>query len=172
METLFKPSVNDQTNSQFMTGTSAASPVIEPAHIRLRAGLQASFDQVKNYIDQNPLRPKSTDYFTSLTGIGRKGLQKEFKQQHQVTISAYQLQKRMEAAATLLQEGRLTQKQIASRCGYKKVNNFSRAFKKVYRHSPKSYLQSCYQQVKAFQDIKKDLPDINTDCKDIFSDVA
>lgn len=174
METLFRPEVNDQANGQGITNTdtSAVAPSIDPLLIRLRASLQANFDQVKNYIDKNPLRPQPTDYFIKLTCSNRKVLQSAFKYYNQVTISAYQLQKRMEAAATLLQEGRLTHKQIASKCGYKNVNNFSRAFKKVFKQSPKSYLRSCYQQAKDLQDIKKDLPDINPDCNDMFSDVA
>ena len=156
METLFRPAVNDQASSQVMTDTSVASPIKKssifiPTTIRLRGHVLADFAQVKDYIDKNPLQQKSTDYFADLAGINRKVLQKVFKQFYQVTISEYQLQKRMEVAATLLEEGRLSQKQIASRCGYHNANNFSRAFKKVFKHSPKHYLDSCDQQPVDFE---------------------
>src|SRR5690349_9817450 len=104
--------------------------------IRLPGHVLADIAMVKSWIDQHPLQQKNTDYFSDLTGMNRKLLQKVFKHCYQHTINEYQLQKRMEVAASLLQEGRLTQKQIASRCGYHKPNNFSRAFKKVFKHSP------------------------------------
>ena len=122
--------------------------------IRLPGHVLADIAMVKAHIDQHPLQQKNTDYFSDLTGINRKLLQKVFKHCYQATISEYQLQKRMEVAATLLQEGRLTQKQIASRCGYHKANNFSRAFKKVFKHSPRSFQYTCYEQLPALSDIK------------------
>jgi AraC-like DNA-binding protein len=124
--------------------------------IRLPGHVLADITLVKDYIDKNPLQQKTTDYFADLAGINRKILQKAFKHCYQVTISEYQLQKRMEEAATLLQEGRLTQKQIAFRCGYHNANNFSRAFKKVFKNSPKYYLYTCYEQLLDYADIKKD----------------
>jgi AraC-like DNA-binding protein len=122
--------------------------------IRLPGYVLADIAMVKAHIDQFPLQQKNTDYFSDLTGINRKLLQKVFKHCYQHTISEYQLQKRMEVAAKMLQEGRLTQKQIASRCGYHKANNFSRAFKKVFKHSPRSFQYTCYEQLPTMSDIK------------------
>jgi AraC-like DNA-binding protein len=161
MQTLFRPAVNDQTISKCMTenDTRPISPGMEELFQtlrRLEAFTSRCATKVKDHIDKNPLQQKSTDYFAELTGIDRKVLQKVFKEKYQITISAYQLQKRMEAAANLLQEDRLAHKQIACRCGYHNVNNFSRAFKKVFKHSPRQFLYLLSQQPLDSEDIKKD----------------
>jgi AraC-like DNA-binding protein len=45
----------------------------------------------------------------------------------------------MEAATEMLDEGRLTKKQIAKRCGYSSYSNFSIAFKRTYKISPSDW---------------------------------
>jgi two-component system, response regulator YesN len=94
---------------------------------------------VKAYIDQHPLERKSIEDLTDLAGITRKLLQRNFKQYYGLTISEYQLQKRLESAAKMLEEGRLSKKQIAFRCGYNNQNNFSKAFRKQYNISPRDW---------------------------------
>ena len=123
--------------------------------IRFSRHLMAAILVTRDYIDLHPLEWKSIDHFTELTAANRKGLQKAFKCEYGITISEYQLQKRMQRAAVMLEEGRLTTKQIACRCGYHNANNFSRAFKKVYRQSPK-YWQNGGMHVVHFPDIKQD----------------
>jgi two-component system response regulator YesN len=123
--------------------------------IRFSRHLMAAVVIVKDYIDQHSLEWKSIDHFTELTATNRKALQKAFKCEYGITISEYQLQKRMQRAAIMLEEGRLSTKQISSRCGYHNANNFSRAFKKVYRQSP-SYWRNDGMQPVHFPDIKPD----------------
>jgi AraC-like DNA-binding protein len=100
--------------------------------------------QIKTYIDQHPLEWTTIDDLTNLAGINRNLLQKCFKQIYEVKISEYQLLKRMQAAADMLEEGRLTNKQIACRCGYTKPNNFSVAFRKVYKVPPGTWQKKDY----------------------------
>lgn len=123
--------------------------------IRLPGHVLADVAMIKEYIDKNPLQTRSTEYLADLAGLHRKLLQKAFKFYYHVTISEYQLHKRMEAATLLLQEGRLSHKQIACRCGYHAANNFSRAFKKVYKCSPKSYVYTINEHPMYQQDTKK-----------------
>lgn len=94
---------------------------------------------VKEFIDSHPLEWKTTDQLAEEAAINRKLLQKGFKQLHQINISEYQLQKRMEAASEMLDEGRLSKKQIAKRCGYNSYSNFSIAFKRTYKVSPSDW---------------------------------
>lgn len=91
---------------------------------------------VKQYIDEHPLEKKDTEDLTSLAGINRNLLQKSFREIYGIKISEYQKQKRMEAAGQMLEDGRLSKKQIASRCGYSRFNNFCRPFRKVYKMTP------------------------------------
>src|SRR5688572_2769457 len=99
-----------------------------PTHLSIHA--VSVLNTVKGYIDQHPLERKRIDYLTDMAGINRKLLQRYFKQYYGYTISEYQLQKRLESAAEMLEEGRLSKKQIACRCGYNNQNNFSKAFRK------------------------------------------
>jgi AraC-like DNA-binding protein len=114
---------------------------------RLSFQLQLVVKSVKEHIDAHPLDRGSMDDFCSLAGINRKTLQRSFKQEYGVCISDHQLLKRMEAAADMLRNSRLSQKQIAARCGYHKANNFSRAFKKVYKCAPTAWQNECGAQM-------------------------
>jgi AraC-like DNA-binding protein len=109
--------------------------------IRLSSHVLAAVVSVREYIDQHPLQWKTTDELADQATINRKLLQKIFKLYYGVRVSEYQLQKRMEAAAQMLEEGRLSKKQIAAKCGYHMPNNFSSAFKKVYNMSPSDWQQ-------------------------------
>lgn len=95
---------------------------------------------VKELIDNHPLEWRTTDQLATEAAINRKLLQKGFKQLHQMNISDYQLQRRMEAATEMLEQGRLSKKQIAKRCGYNSYSNFSIAFKRTYKISPSDWL--------------------------------
>ena len=100
--------------------------------------------RIKTFIDQHPLEWTTIEEFTSLAGINRNLLQKSFKQIYEVKISEYQLQRRMQSAADMLEEGRLTNKQIAYKCGYNKPNNFSAAFRKVYKVPPGAWINKYF----------------------------
>jgi AraC-like DNA-binding protein len=96
-------------------------------------------ETIRLVIDLHPLDQKGMDFFTDMAQVSRKTLQKAFKFNYGCTIIEYQQKKRMDAAAEMILEGRLTQKQIARKCGYHKDNNFSRAFKRVYKQTPRQY---------------------------------
>jgi len=145
METLFRPAVDEQDPFEDMTPKQIRA--YEASRLRLIKTLDR-YDayilrcpvRVKAYIDKHPLTRKNIDFFVAYTLIYKEELQSLFKRTYQVTIRAYQYQKRMEAAARMLREGRWTLKAIASRCGYRNVNNFSRAFKKKMKLTPTQYL--------------------------------
>jgi AraC-like DNA-binding protein len=146
METLFRPAVTDHDPFEGMTkkeirAAEASSLRLIKSLDRLEAYIHRCPTTVKRYIDKHPLQRKSNDFFAELTKIDSEILHRVFKRQNHITIPQYQLQKRMEVAATLLQEGRLTQKQIANKCGYQHANSFSRAFKKINKLTPTQYLK-------------------------------
>ena len=93
----------------------------------------------KVYIDGNPFCRKSTDELAALVGLNRNLLQQSFKFTYFKTIKEYQFEKRMQAVCELLLEGKLSKKEIARKCGYENANNFSNAFKKLYKMSPSEY---------------------------------
>lgn len=102
----------------------------------MKGYIREAIFSVKDKIDKDPLLNESITEFANEAGIGRNVLQKGFKHLFNSSIKEYRLYKKMEKAKTLLEEGRLTRKQIATKCGYKTANNFSTAFKKIYHTSP------------------------------------
>lgn len=94
---------------------------------------------VKLEIDKNPLEKKELNQIAFNAGIGRNILQKGFRYLYGTSIKEYLFQKRMEIARDMLEEGRLTRKQIAYKCGYRTPGNFSIAFKNCYGMSPNEF---------------------------------
>ena len=94
---------------------------------------------IKDHIDQHPLERKTTTELSVIACVNRNTLQKAFKEVYGEVIKEYQFKKRMEIACARLKEGRLNIKQIASECGYENPNNFSSAFKKLYKVPPSEW---------------------------------
>ncbi|MDO5423699.1 MAG: response regulator [Eubacteriales bacterium] len=66
-------------------------------------------------------------------------LNRVFKQQQSIPLSQYILNKRMELAAALLTEGKMSSKDVAEQVGYGYYENFHHMFKKVYGCTPAQY---------------------------------
>ena len=94
---------------------------------------------VKELIDSHPLEWKTTDQLAADAVINHKLLQKGFRLMYEINISEYQLQRRMDAASEMLEQGRFSKKQIAKRCGYNSYSNFSIAFKRTHKISPSDW---------------------------------
>jgi AraC-like DNA-binding protein len=110
-------------------------PVKKPYSITLAHAVES----VKNFIDNNPLKRKSTEDFAAEAGINRNLLQKGFKAFHKKRIKEYQFEMKMEAACGMLKEGRLIIKEISQKCGYDNANNFTSAFRKRYNMTPSEW---------------------------------
>ncbi len=87
-------------------------------------------------IKTNPLTSKKIHLLAKEAGIDRKLLEAGFKNLFGVTLKQYQLMRKMEFSQQLLDEGRLTIKEIAFKCGYSSQNSFAKAFKKLYNQTP------------------------------------
>ena len=103
---------------------------------RLSAYVYEVIQAVKENIDQKPFEKKNIVDFSNDTGIGRNLLQKGFKIIYGSRVKEYQKKKRLEVAANLLDEDRLTIQQIASKCDYHSQSNFTRASKEIYGLTP------------------------------------
>ena len=106
----------------------------------------AAVETVRQYIDLHPLDQKSIDYFCDKVALNRKTLQRAFKFKYGFTVSEYQQKTRIEKAASLMLEG-CSVKQTAKKCGYHRDNNFSRAFKKVYKQTPTEWQYVCTKRL-------------------------
>lgn len=105
---------------------------------RLRRTFLEAIHSIKDYIDQHPLEIKTISALILKTHsqIGINLLHRGFRQLYGTSIKEYELRKRLEAAALLLQEDDLTMQEITARCGYSSQSSFVRAFKDVYGITP------------------------------------
>lgn len=99
----------------------------------------AAIVQAKEYIHLHPLDRINTDQLAEMVGIHRNVLQRGFKKQYGKLIKVYQFEVRMEASCQMLKDGKLTIKQVALKCGYGNPNNYSTAFKKIYKVTPSEW---------------------------------
>jgi AraC-like DNA-binding protein len=88
--------------------------------------------EIKNY----PLKNKKIHLIAKDAGIDRKLLEAGFKILFGITLKQYQLHRKLECSQQLLDEGRLTIKEIAFQCGYSSQNSYAKAFKKLYDQTP------------------------------------
>jgi AraC-like DNA-binding protein len=75
-------------------------------------------------------------------GTNRNKLNDAFKTSYGLTVFAWLHEKRMSLARTLLKTTSLSISQVSDQVGYPDSNNFSTAFKREYKLSPRHYRQS------------------------------
>ncbi|MBO9200997.1 MULTISPECIES: helix-turn-helix transcriptional regulator [Niastella] len=105
---------------------------------RLRRTFLEAIHSVKDYIDQHPLEIKTIEELVLKTHsqIGINLLHQGFRQLFGARIKEYEIRKRLEAAALLLQKDELTMQEITEKCGYSSQSSFVRAFKEVHGITP------------------------------------
>jgi AraC-like DNA-binding protein len=105
---------------------------------RLRSTFLEAIHSVKDYIDQHPLEIKTISALINKTHsqIGINSLHQGFRQVYGTGIKEYEIRKRLEAAAHLLQKDELTMQKITEKCGYSAQSSFVRAFKDVHGITP------------------------------------
>lgn len=119
---------------------------------RLRRTFQEAIHSIKDYIDQHPLEIKTISALIHKTHsqIGINLLHQGFRQLYGSTIKEYEIRKRLEAAASLLQDDEFTMQEITAKCGYSAQSSFVRAFKDVHGVTPgqwkNRYVQLLYQE--------------------------
>jgi len=119
---------------------------------RLRSTFQEAIHSIKDYIDQHPLEIKTIEELIHKTHsqIGINLLHQGFRQLYGSRIKEYELRKRLEAAANLLQSDEFTMQEITAKCGYSSQSSFVRAFKDVHGITPgqwrNRYVQLLYQE--------------------------
>ena len=116
---------------------------------RLRRTFQEAIHSIKDYIDQHPLEIKTIEELILKTNsqIGINLLHQGFRELYGTRIKEYEIRKRLEAAAHLLQNDELTMQEITAKCGYSSQSSFVRAFKDVYGITPGQWRSQHVQQI-------------------------
>lgn len=110
-------------------------------HKYSNTALQA-VDEMIQFIDNNPLNRTSICKLFPHYYSNRNIIYAAFEAETGKSIKEYRTHKLMEAAANMIAEGDLTVQQVAYLCGYrgpKAGSNFTRAFKKVFKITPKQW---------------------------------
>lgn len=97
--------------------------------------------RVMGYINVNYMNGISVEKIADYLKLNRKYLVRIFKEKTGLTIQEYLISKRLEEAKKLLKKG-YSVSESAYMAGYNDAFNFSKAFKKKFGISPKSYADS------------------------------
>lgn len=92
---------------------------------------------LRSFLERNYDKPLTVEDYAYLTGRSISTFRRAFKQQFQTTPQKWLIQKRMQKAKSLLQQGQDSVTQVAYEVGYDNVSHFIAAFKKEYQLTPK-----------------------------------
>ncbi|MBS1656111.1 MAG: helix-turn-helix transcriptional regulator [Bacteroidetes bacterium] len=105
-------------------------------HIILRERDKEKLAAIYGKIIAFPGNDHTLQTLTREYGLNRLLLTYGFKQMYSISIHRYVIQERIRLAQQLLKETDKQVKEIAGLCGYKRIENFSRVFKKEMGVAP------------------------------------
>lgn len=107
---------------------------------RLPQSIDPKIDEIIRYINNNLSAELSVDMLASMCYLSRYYFMRRFKEATGYTVHNYIQQKRLTAAAELL-DGGVTITEAASRVGFSEYSSFLRAFKRALNMTPSEYMQ-------------------------------
>lgn len=110
-----------------------------PSHRSINANDLDAIMKVAQQIKHDPGKEYSLNDFCVLAFMNENKLKSLFKQVHGKTAFTYLREMRMELAAKLLKQDRMSVIEIANEVGYSNASHFARAFKEQYQLLPKAY---------------------------------
>jgi len=99
-------------------------------------------EEIKSMIIADLQVHHSIGYLASKAGMSESRLKECFKQVVKTSIYAYLKERRMQLAATLLEQSDEDLQQVSKSIGFRYYSNFTRAFKKHYGVTPGIYRNS------------------------------
>lgn len=106
---------------------------------RLFFGSESEAKLVMKYLKQNYATKITLDTLAEKFSCSQSMLVKNFKKEYGTTIMNALMDVRLEKAAELLKNGRLSIKEIAAECGFSEQNYFSKSFSKKYGCPPSEF---------------------------------
>lgn len=98
--------------------------------------------RLMHYIDTHIYTMKHLEELAGFTGYSYGYLSALFKRTTTRTLSGYYQEKRLDAAGLLLGERRFTVTEVAEMLNYASVYSFSKAFRKRYGASPRTWMEN------------------------------
>jgi AraC-like DNA-binding protein len=93
-------------------------------------------EKAKQIIDNDFKNAPKLNDLSRMISLNEFKLKKGFKEHFGYTVKNYIIKLRMEFAKSLLKDKNITISEVATKCGYKDLSNFSKAFKAFYTFSP------------------------------------
>jgi transcriptional regulator GlxA family with amidase domain len=101
-----------------------------------RAHLHPGVHRVQDWLNEHPGEPAPLAKLASLAAMSESTLTRAFRASTGLTPLQYQQKVRLEMAATLMRDHRLTLEVIAERCGFADVRHFRRLWTSAFGQSP------------------------------------
>ena len=125
----------EELSARLLTGETAAPR--EEDHTALRLGLVR--ENIEHYIRENYSRELSMQDVAKAMNYSDAYFCKLFKQCFKVNFSAWLNEYRIDRAREMLQNTRLSVREVSIACGYSDANYFARVFKRVTGKTPSEY---------------------------------
>jgi transcriptional regulator GlxA family with amidase domain len=104
-----------------------------------RAHLHSSVHRVQDWLNEHPAEPAPLAKLASLAAMSESTLTRAFKANTGLTPLQYQQKVRLEMAANLMRDHRLTIEVVAERCGFADVRHFRRLWTNAFGESPSRF---------------------------------
>jgi transcriptional regulator GlxA family with amidase domain len=105
-------------------------------YLDYRAHLHSGVHRVQDWLNEHPAEPAPLARLASLAAISESTLTRAFRANTGLTPLQYQQKVRLEMAANLMRDHRLTLEVIAERCGFADVRHFRRLWTSVFGQAP------------------------------------
>lgn len=99
-----------------------------------------------DYIYEHLHEPVRTSHLAQFTGYNASYLSTLFKKETGISISAYVLSKRMEAAKNMLRYSAYSYAQISTTLAFSSQSHFTRVFKKETGYTPRAYRNQFFRR--------------------------
>lgn len=97
-------------------------------------------EAICRYVVENLDADLSAATVAGRAGLSSSTMRKQFAEYYGISFHRFILQQRMEKARQLLIEGTYTVSEVGRMVGYGEVSNFSNAFQKYHRISPRNII--------------------------------
>lgn len=123
------------------TGAQEQTGKVQP--LSLKSADEALMEKVMKILNENIADPTlSVEMLAEQVGISRVHLHRKLKELTNYSTRDFIRNIRMQQAATLLKEKKLTVSEVAYAVGFSNLSHFSNSFKETFGCSPKEYMQS------------------------------
>lgn len=110
--------------------------------IAIKSSDEILLNKIMKVINENIANPElSVEMLASNVGLSRVHVHRKLKELTNLSARDFIKNIRLQQAATLLREKKLTVSEVAYATGYTNLSHFSSSFKEVYGVSPKEYMQ-------------------------------